>query len=259
MPSAPDPRALLDVAVTLAVEAGALLAGGRASARVDVATKTSGTDMVTEIDRASERLIADRLAELRPDDSLLGEEGAARTGTTGVCWVVDPLDGTTNYLYGFPAFTVSVAAEVDGVAVAGAVHDPVHGETFSAARGLGAWCDGRPLHVGGPPTLATALVATGFSYDAAQRGRQAAVLPRLLPAVRDIRRAGAASLDLCWVAAGRLDGYYETGLNPWDRAAGELVAREAGARVRELAPGGLIVAGPDLIDPLARLVLGDDA
>ena len=210
--------------------------------------------MVSEMDRASERLIGDALRAARPDDGFLGEEGTSAAGASGVRWVFDPLDGTTNYLYGFPTWAVSIAAEVDGRAVVGVVHDPLHAETFTAVRGAGAWCNGRVLRVTGAPELATALVGTGFSYDAAQRGRQAALLARVLPAVRDIRRAGAAALDLCWVALGRLDAFYEWGLAPWDRAAGSLVASEAGAIVDTLPDGTQVAAPPHLYEPLLALL-----
>jgi myo-inositol-1(or 4)-monophosphatase len=233
----PDDEALLRLAVNAAVDAGALLLDGLQRVRATVEHKSSPTDMVTEMDRAAEAQIVRTLRAARPDDGFLGEEGSAEAGTSGVRWVVDPLDGTTNYLYGFPAFTISIAAEVDGATVAGVVHDPSHGETFTALAGRGAWRDGHRLAVTGPPTPATALVGTGFSYQPAQRERQARVLVRLLPEVRDIRRAGAASLDLCWVGAGRLDAFYERGLQPWDFAAGSLVAREAGAVVDDLMGG----------------------
>ncbi len=247
---------LVDLAVEAAVRAGDLLAERAGSARESVETKSTRTDMVTEVDRASEALVGAILAERRPGDGLLGEEGASRPSPSGVRWIVDPLDGTTNYLYGFPAYAVSIAAEIDGVISVGAVRDPVHGETFCAALGRGAWCDGRRLAVGGPPDLATALVGTGFAYGAGERRRQAALLPSLLPAVRDLRRAGSAALDLCWVALGRLDAYFERGLQLWDRAAGALVAAEAGARVATLADGTVVAAPPHLFDALVALVTG---
>lgn len=249
-----DPSALVAIAVELAEEAGALLLEGQSWVRTSVETKSTGTDMVTEMDRAAEALIVDGLAERRPDDGVLGEEGADRDGTTGVRWVIDPLDGTTNYLYGFPSYGVSIAAEVDGVSVAGAVRDVVHGETFSAVRGGGAALDGRPLHAAGPPTLATALVGTGFGYDADRRAIQGEVLRRVLPNVRDVRRAGAAAIDLCWVAAGRLDAFYEVGLAPWDWAAASLVASEAGVRTERFDDGLHVAAPPHLFDGLVALV-----
>ena len=251
-----DPDELVALAARLAEQAGLLLREGQERVRTSVETKSTGTDMVTEMDRASERLIVDGLLAARPDDGVLGEEGASREGRSGVRWVIDPLDGTTNYLYGFPSYGVAIGAEVDGVPVAGAVHDPVHGETFTAVRGAGAHLDARRLPpVGGAPTLATALVGTGFAYDAARRGEQAEVLRGVLPYVRDVRRAGAAAVDLCWVAAGRLDAFYERGLAPWDWCAASLVAAEAGARtLRREADGLHLVAPPHLFDGLLALV-----
>jgi myo-inositol-1(or 4)-monophosphatase len=247
-----EPETLAGLAVEVAEAAGRILLDGLARVRTTVETKSTRTDMVTEMDRASEAFIAGVLRERRPGDGLLGEEGAAATTSTGVRWVIDPLDGTTNYLYGFPAFAVSIAAEVDGVGVAGAVHDPVHGETFSAFTGGGAWLNGVRLEVEGAPDLGTALVGTGFSYDAGARARQSEVLRHVLPVVRDVRRAGAAALDLCWVAAGRLDAFYERGLQPWDLAAGAVVATEAGAVVERLEDGTVVAAAPQLFEPLCR-------
>ncbi len=257
----PDPTALLALAMEAALAAGTLLRDGQASAPADVSTKTSLTDMVSELDRASEALIATIVLGARPDDAILGEEGGlVGPGTSGVRWVVDPLDGTTNYLYGYPEWAVSIAAEFAGEAVVGVVHDPTHGETYSAVRGEGSWCNGRSLRVGGAPTLASALVGTGFGYDAAVRARQGLEVAKVLPHVRDIRRAGSAALDLCWVAAGRLDAYYERGLQPWDWAAGMVIAREAGAVVSVLADGTAVAAPPQLhqalVDLLARAGAG---
>lgn len=249
-------RALLALALEAAAAAGELLLEGLSEAPRQVTTKTSLTDMVSELDRTSEDLIARTILAARPGDAILGEEGGLTgPGTSGVRWVVDPLDGTTNYLYRFPAWAVSIAAERDGEVVAGVVNDPTHGETFSAVKGGGAWCNDRTLQVEGAPTLAMALVGTGFGYDAKTRARQGAELARVLPLVRDVRRAGAAALDLCWVAAGRLDAYFERGLQPWDLAAGMLVAREAGAVVG-LLEDGTAVAAPEhlhqaLVDALA--------
>lgn len=247
-------QALLDLTVDVVTRAGSLLLEGLARTRTAVDTKTTRTDMVSEMDHASERVIGDALRAARPDDGFLGEEGTAAAGSTGVRWIFDPLDGTTNYLYGFPFWAVSIAAEVDGEVVVGVVHDPVHAETFTAMRGGGSWCNGRPLQVTGADDLATALVGTGFSYDAGERGEQAARLSRVLPAVRDIRRAGAAALDLCWVGQGRLDAFYERGLAVWDRAAGSLVATEAGAVVDDLGDGTHVAAPPHLYEPLCALL-----
>ncbi|HVF14179.1 MAG TPA: inositol monophosphatase family protein, partial [Acidimicrobiales bacterium] len=196
-----------------------------------VDTKTSVTDLVSDADRASEALIVSGILAVRPDDAILAEEGASRPGTSGVRWVIDPLDGTTNYLYGLPAWVVSIAAEVDRVMEVGVVSDPKNREVYSAVRGGGAWCNDVPISVSGATVLATSLIGTGFAYRSARRAEQAVVLPHLLPAVRDVRRLGAAALDLCLVACGRLDGYFETGLQPWDMAAGILIACEAGATV----------------------------
>jgi len=251
-----DLPALLHLATDAARAAGALLLEGLTQSRTDVSTKTTGTDMVSEMDLAAEALIAGTILAARPGDAFLAEEGTAPTGPAGapVRWVVDPLDGTTNYLYGFPSWSVSIAAEVDGEAVVGVVYDPTHDETFTALRGHGARCNGRELRLGPPPPLASALVATGFGYEAGRRGRQAAALACILPEVRDVRRAGAASLDLCWVALGRLDAYYERGLQPWDWAAGTLVAVEAGAAVSTLGNGTVVAAPRPLHGSLVELL-----
>jgi myo-inositol-1(or 4)-monophosphatase len=247
-----DPLALVDLAADVARKAADLLLEGARHTRSTVATKTSATDMVTEMDRASEALIVGALLDARPDDGIVAEEGTARTGTSGVRWVIDPLDGTTNYLYGFPGWAVSIAAEVVGTAgpdpepggrvVAGVVLDAVHDELFSAALGHGARCNGEAIHSSALTEVASALVATGFGYRPERRRDQAEVLVGLLPQVRDIRRAGAASVDLCSVACGRVDAYYEHGLSWWDHAAGSLIAAEAGAEVAPLA-GGAIHSG----------------
>lgn len=217
--------------------------------------KTSETDPVTDSDREAERTIAELLTSERPDDGLLAEEGSRSEAARGRVWVVDPLDGTVNYLYGFPAWAVSVALQVDGESLVGVVHDPLRGELFGAVRGEGAHLGGEPLRVRVAERLETALVATGFAYERERRARQAEVAARVLPKVRDLRRAGAAALDLAWVAAGRLDGYYERGLQPWDWAAGRLLVEEAGGTVAELRgePRGLVAAGPALLPELAEL------
>lgn len=239
--------------------AGALLLAGLDEVRTDVQTKSSATDMVSEMDRAAEACIVAALLGARPDDGMVGEEGTDRVGTSGVRWVVDPLDGTTNYLYGLAGFGVSIAAEQDGVVVAGAVLDVVRDEVFSARRGGGATRDGVPITASTATDLATALVATGFSYEAARRARQAAVLVEVLPRVRDIRRVGAAAVDLCSVACGRVDAYYERGLAPWDLAAGGLIAQEAGAVVTDFAggpptAGAVVAAAPGLAVELRALL-----
>lgn len=253
-----DPRLLLTLAVDVAHQAGELLL--RRPADLGVSTKSSPTDVVTVMDVAAELLIRERLLAARPQDGLLGEEGSDDVGSSGVRWVVDPIDGTVNYLYGMPQWAVSIAAEVDGVVVVSAVHDPSKGETWTAVRGQGAWLDGDRLTVSPCAELSEALIATGFSYSADERARQAEIIADLLPRFRDIRRLGAASLDLCSVAAGRVDGYFERMLSPWDLAGGGLVAREAGAVVGGLAgaPAGkdlVIAAGPALFPHLHDVLL----
>jgi myo-inositol-1(or 4)-monophosphatase len=237
-----DPRALLDLAVATAREAAELVARGRATAGEDVDVKSSPVDVVTAVDTASEELIVGRLLAARPGDGVLGEEGAAREGTSGVRWVIDPIDGTVNFLYDLPAYAVSIAAEVDGEVVAGVVLNVATGELFTATRGGGAHFSSparpQPVLLTGsrPASLEQTLVATGFGYQVERRRAQGAVVAALLPRVRDIRRFGSSALDLCAAAMGRTDAYYELDLNPWDHAAGALVAAEAGLVVTGL-PG----------------------
>ena len=257
---------LLELAVRAARIAGEFLIESRPADLV-VATKSTPTDVVTQMDTAAERLIASTIRASRPDDAMLGEEGqdAGASGGRRVRWIVDPIDGTVNYLYGLPQWAVSIAAEVGGVVMAGAVLDPSKGELFTVERGGGARLNGVAITVSGCSELSQALVGTGFGYDASRRARQAQVLTGVLPLVRDIRRLGAASLDICAVACGRLDGYFERGLNLWDHAAAGLVAAEAGARVEGLhgrpADGDLLVAAtPGVFVALHDLVaeLGAD-
>lgn len=258
-----DPLRLRDLAVRVAELAAGRVRARAGAADLRVTAKSTATDPVTEVDREVEALLVDHLLRVRPDDGVVGEEGAAREGSSGVRWVLDPIDGTVNFVYGIPGCNVSVAAELDGEVVAGAVVDPLHGDTFAAARGHGATRNGQPVACSTATDPAAALVGTGFGYDPDRRRRQAEVLVRVLPQVRDIRRVGAAALDLCWVACGRLDGYYEKGLQPWDWAAGGLVAAEAGAVVTDveglpldgLRPSPCVVAaGPGLHEPLRALV-----
>lgn len=219
--------------------------------------KSSATDLVSDADRAAERAITELLGAERPDDGVLAEEGAQVETASGRRWLVDPLDGTTNYLYGLPMWCVSVALEDESRGLVGVVHDPSRGETFRATRGGGCECNGEPVSVRDHDRLETALVATGFGYASEVRGEQAHALTRILPRVRDIRRPGAAALDLAWVAAGRVDGYFERGLKPWDWGAGRLLVTEAGGEIRTLPgePAGLVAAGPALCAGLARLVV----
>ncbi|GGS50735.1 MULTISPECIES: inositol monophosphatase family protein [Actinokineospora] len=245
---------LADIALTVAKEAAELARTVRADAVREVTTKSTATDVVTAGDTAAEALVRSRLAELRPEDAVFGEEAGGTAGA-GVTWVVDPIDGTVNYLYGHPWHCVSVAAQVDGESVAGAVVEPVSGRCWTAARGRGAWLDGVPLRVSEPASLDLTLLATGFTYDRERRVRHAAVVAELLGVVRDIRRGGSAALDLCAVAAGWVDAYVERGLSPWDWAAGALIAREAGAVVllpgqHELGDDAIFVASPAIAAPL---------
>lgn len=264
----PDRQALLQLAIDIAHEAGAILTVRQATVRQFVSTKSTATDMVTQVDKDTEALIVERILAARPDDGLLGEEGASRPGTSGVRWVIDPLDGTTNYIYGWPAYAVAIGIEYEGEAIAGVVHDAARGETFSASLGGGAFLNGRPISVGAETSVANALVGTGFGYAPSRRVAQAAVIARIIPHIRDIRRGGSAAIDLCHVACGRLDAYYEYGLNPWDSSAGDLIVREAGGVTstftgapipRDLdlsppTPGSILAANPTLHAPLLALL-----
>ncbi|GAA4887232.1 inositol monophosphatase family protein [Saccharopolyspora cebuensis] len=260
---------LREVAVRIAGEAADLARTVRAESVTGraVDTKSTETDVVTQGDRAVERLVRERLAALRPGESVLGEEEGGAAALEGLRWVVDPIDGTVNYLYGYPWYSVSLAAQIDGRSVAGAVVEPATGRTWSAAAGRGALVDGQPLRVTGAQRLDLALIGTGFAYAAERRSAQAAVVARLLGQVRDLRRSGVASLDLCAVAAGWLDGFYEVGLNRWDWAAGALVAAEAGAALRLPGPdfadglgdGMLVCAAPGVNRELTEVLQAADA
>ncbi|MFE9097061.1 inositol monophosphatase family protein [Streptomyces sp. NPDC007264] len=248
---------LLEIALDAATRAGAFLRDGRPADLGVAATKSSAIDVVTEMDIAAEKLITGLLADRRPEDGLLGEEGASVEGSSGVQWVIDPIDGTVNYLYGLPSWAISIAARKDGETLVGVVHAPARGEVFRAVRGQGAFLNDRPAHVRPAPDLALALVGTGFGYLAERKAHQAEVVRWLIPEVRDIRRGGSAAIDLCDVAAGRLDAYYERGLNPWDYAAGDLIAREAGALTGgrpgdPLSPALAVAAPPGLFEQLQR-------
>ncbi|MFI9495424.1 inositol monophosphatase family protein [Streptomyces halstedii] len=250
---------LLDLALEAARRAGALLRDGRPADLGVAATKSSPIDVVTEMDIGAEKLITGFLSDRRPADGFLGEEGASAEGTSGVRWVIDPLDGTVNYLYGLPTWAVSIAAERDGERVVGVVEAPMRRETFHAVLGSGAHLNGEPLRCRPTAPLDQALVSTGFNYVTEVRTHQAEVARLLIPRLRDIRRGGSAAIDLCDVAAGRLDGYFERGLHPWDLAAGDLIAREAGAltggRPGLPADGDLTVAAtPGVFEPLQTLL-----
>ena len=256
---------LLGIAQGAARAAAELLHAGRPAGAIAVtATKSSATDIVTEMDQAAERLLVEHISAARPDDGFLGEEGADEAGTSGVTWVLDPIDGTVNYLYGVPFYAVSIGVRAGSEVVAGVVCSPATGEMWSARRGHGADLDGRAIRVNPVSDLAMALVATGFGYEASRRAKQGTVLRAVLPRVRDIRRAGSGALDLCAIACGRVDAYYERGLKPWDLAAGGLIAAEAGARVEGL--GGrsagedlVIAAPPGLFEALEAILVENGA
>jgi myo-inositol-1(or 4)-monophosphatase len=261
--NAHDTTTLLSLATDLAREAGALALDMRLGVAV-VLAKSSPTDVVTAADHAVEEQLVERLRRLRPDDGLLGEEFGSADGTSGLTWVIDPIDGTVNYLYGIPQWGVSIGVEDADGAVVGVVYDPAKDELWQAVRGHGSTLNGRPLRCSTVTSLDQALIGTGFGYDSRRRSAQSKALPDLLPRVRDIRRLGAGSLDLCSVAAGRLDGYYEQSLSPWDLSAGTLIAREAGALVTGLrgrAPSYdlVVAAGPGVHPLLHDLLVGYDA
>ncbi|MEO9138391.1 MAG: inositol monophosphatase family protein [Jatrophihabitans sp.] len=236
------------LAVELAEGAARLIRAARGRA-LAVGVKSTPTDLVTDVDRAAESWLTEQIERRRPDDSILGEEGASRTGTSLVRWILDPIDGTVNFVLGLPQYAVSVAAELDGQVVAGAVINVATAEMFRACVDRGAFLGERRLDGPREVPLARAVVGTGFSYDAEVRRRQGAVVAALLPQVADIRRLGSAALDLCHVADGRLDAYFESGLHPWDYAAGALIAAEAGCRV----------SGPSAAAPSSRLVIASGA
>lgn len=253
---------LAPLAWQAAQRAGAFLRDERPQ-DLAIDTKSSPTDAVTLMDRTAELLITEVLLGARPDDAILAEEGGARSGTSGVRWVVDPLDGTVNYLHRIPLWGVSVAAEVDGLATVGVVALPALGESYVGILDRGAWRvideEATPVSVSECGRLSDALVATGFGYAAARRRAQGAVVAALVADVADLRRSGAAVVDLCWLASGLVDAYYEGGLNPWDLAAGEVIAREAGATIGRLPadPDVVVGAGPAiaaaLVESLTRL------
>ncbi len=251
---------LLALAVDLARDAGALLLdrfeGGREQA---LESKSTPTDLVSEADLASERLIRERLALLRPADGILGEEGGGTQGTSGLTWVVDPLDGTVNFLFGIPQWCVSVAVTDEQGSLVGAIFDPCRGELFVATRVGDPLLNGVPIAASDRTELSSAMVATGFAYDASVRAAQAKVFAGLVPRVRDVRRFGSAALDLAWTACGRYDAYFERTVKPWDIAAGTLICQRAGLTVQELPerkglPLGVLAAAPALAGELFELV-----
>lgn len=260
-----DARELLALAEPIAVEVADHLRTSLAGDGPAISTKSTPTDLVTELDTWAEARITERISASRPDDAIQGEEGADVTGTSGVTWCVDPIDGTVNFVHGIPGFCVSIAAQVDGRTVAGVVASPLHGEVFTATLGGGAFLDGSPIRCAQPASLSRSVISTGFGYDPARRTRQAEVVARVIGQIADIRRFGAAAVDLCWVACGRVDGYWEVGLNAWDHAAGALIAREAGATVTGLKAGTdpgerfTLAAPPEVWADLAAVLAEADA
>ena len=265
MPPTSDPSEyapLLQLATALALESAHILTTAGRPATIE--RKRTSVDLVTELDRRVERHVVDRLHHVRPDDGILGEEGGAADGVSGVRWLIDPIDGTTNFVYDYPGYAISIGVEVGGQRVVGVVHDVVLAETFAASRGGGATLNGRVIRVSSQADLATALVGTGFSYGSDIRATQAEVLRHVLPRVRDIRRRGSAALDLCWVACGRLDAFYERDHGgPWDIAAGEVIVREAGGLIGglvggldgpALTPGLVLASGRALFEELRALL-----
>lgn len=266
MTLAPDPSELLGLGRSIAEEVAqgleeALAGDVRATT---ITSKSTGTDLVTEMDTWAERLITDRILAARPDDSIVGEEGADVAGTSGVSWCVDPIDGTVNFVHGLPGFCVSIAAQWQGETVAAVVVSPLHRDTYTATAGGGAHRNDEPIRCSEPAGLGRAVVGTGFGYRPERRRRQAEVVTEVIPHIADIRRFGAAAVDLCLVASGRLDGYWEVGLNPWDHAAGALIAVEAGALCSGLngeppSASFVLAAPPSIWTELRDLLAGAGA
>ena len=255
---------LLQVATTLAKQAGDMALAGRKAGLHNVQTKSTATDMVTEFDRASEVLIVEGIRAARPEDAIVGEEGASVSGTSGITWYIDPIDGTTNFLYDLPAWAVSIGAEDSSGPLAGVVYIPALGEMFTATRGGGAFLNGVPIQSNNIADVSQALVCTGFSYSADQRTIQAQRVSRFIHQIRDIRRAGAAAIDLCFVACGRIDAYFEENLHQWDISAGILIAHEAGCRSGDFSghtprPAEILTTAPAIFDQLSQLIMAASA
>lgn len=251
---------LLDIARDLATSAGDMALAGRKAGLQHVHTKTTATDMVTEFDQASEKLIVEGLRQQRPHDAIVGEEGANVVGSSGITWHIDPIDGTTNFLYDLPAWAVSIGASDAEGPIAGVVYIPALAEMFTATRGGGAFLNGSPIHCNRITDVSQALVCTGFSYSPKQRTIQSRRVAEFIHLIRDIRRAGAAAIDLCYVACGRIDAYFEENLHQWDIAAGILIAHEAGCASGDFAgekahPAEILVAAPAIFDQLSNLII----
>ena len=259
MTVSPSSDVLCEIAVDLAREAGDMALHGRRSGPITASAKSTSIDLVTEFDKASERLITEGLTSRRPDDGIVGEEGADVDSTSGIVWHIDPIDGTTNFFFDIPLWAVSIGAVDKEGPIAGAVYIPGLGEMFSAARGRGSWVNGQRLHPRVNSHISDALVATGFSYQIAQRPHHTHRVAKMLNEVRDIRRLGAAAIDLCFVAAGRYDAYFEEGLNSWDLVAGQIIATEAGAIVTNfrgdtVTPQQVLAASPAIHRQMIELI-----
>lgn len=250
-----DAKVILELALKIARQAGELLMNRPAS--WDLTVKSTAIDIATQMDLASEKLIVDAILAARPGDGIIGEEGANRTGTSGLTWVIDPVDGTVNYFYGLPGWSISIAAKDESGALVGVVHSPTTSSTWYASRGAGAFLNDVKIECNNPIELNRALLSTGFAYDLKTREEQLKIVNALVPQIRDMRRMGSAAVDLCNVATGLVDGYCETGLCEWDLAAGELIAREAGAIVQTKSWHGLdltVAAGAHLFSQLSRAI-----
>lgn len=246
------PGDLLALALRIAREAGTLLMDRPVA--FEISSKSTAIDIATQMDKASEKFIVESLLASRPDDGIIGEEGSTRESASGITWVIDPVDGTVNYLYGIPGWNVSIAVKDDGGVIAGVVHAPTINSTFTAIRGEGAFFNSRKIRCNDPVSLDRALIGTGFAYDVRRRVEQGRIVAQLLPAIRDVRRVGAAAVDICYVALGAFDGYFEYGLFEWDYAAAGLIATEAGAVITTDSLGVTVCAGPSLHPALAAAV-----
>jgi myo-inositol-1(or 4)-monophosphatase len=247
---------LLELAEQIAKKAGELLMSRPTNFELD--QKSGVLDFATQMDHESEKLIVSEILAARPDDSIIGEEGANRKGSSGYTWVIDPIDGTVNYLYGIPGWCISIAIKDEVSYLVGVVHVPSFAMTWSARRGGGATCNGKPLRCNEPVELNRALIATGFAYDIERRKPQAKFIAELLPQIRDVRRMGACAVDICMVASGSVDAHFEAGVNEWDYAAAGLIASEAGAKfsyLKGIWDGEkyfVLTAGPSLFASLAK-------
>ena len=247
-----SPNDLLELALQVAQAAGELLMDRPAS--FEISSKSTAIDIATQMDRASERLIVESLLAQRPNDGIIGEEGSSRDSTSGLTWVIDPVDGTVNYLYGLPGWNVSIAVKDELGVIAGVVHSPTTNSTFTAIRGQGAYFNSEKIRCNDPVPLNRALIGTGFAYDVDRRVEQGRIIAQLLLQIRDLRRLGSAAIDICYVALGAFDGYFEFGLFEWDAAAAALIAQEAGAVFTTDSHGVSVCAGPALHSTLALAV-----